>query len=149
MKIMKHYLLLADDDPDDRIFFREALEDLPVSIHLTTVSDGVELMDLLTKKEDALPDILFLDLNMPRKTGYQCLSEIKCVKELQDLPVIVLSTSFDHDIVSQLYDKGVSYYIRKPGDFAKLKRLIHEAIALVSASEKEQPVKENFILNAL
>jgi CheY-like chemotaxis protein len=149
MKMTKHYLLLADDDPDDRIFFKEAIEDLPVPIRLSTVSDGVELMDLLTRKQDDLPDILFLDLNMPRKTGYQCLSEIKRVKQLADLPVIVLSTSYDHDIVSQLYEKGVSYYIRKPGDFAKLKELIHEAISLVAVSQREQPGKENFILNAI
>ncbi|MBC8110037.1 MAG: response regulator [Verrucomicrobia bacterium] len=86
-------LLLADDDKDDRFFFEEALEELQVSIHLTTVNDGEQLTQLLiqqmTKLPNQLPDVLFLDLNMPRKNGFECLAEIKRTKKLQHLPVII------------------------------------------------------------
>jgi CheY-like chemotaxis protein len=68
--------LLADDDTDDCIFFKEALEDLSFTTTLSTANDGVELMHFLKARLSDLPDALFLDLNMPRKAGYECLSEI-------------------------------------------------------------------------
>src|SRR5436190_18711527 len=99
-------LLLADDDADDCMFFKEALEELPLNSSLKTVNDGEQLMQLLTAKPDALPDILFLDLNMPRKTGVECLSEIKRNEKLKALTVIIYSTSLNHDVVNLLYEKG-------------------------------------------
>jgi len=102
MEEIKLRLLLADDDTDDCTFFREALEELPLTASLTTVNDGVELMRLLSGELTSFPDMLFLDLNMPRKTGYEILSEIKSNDKLKHLPVIILSTSFEHDIVISL-----------------------------------------------
>ena len=100
MDLIKHNLLLADDDIDDCIFFKEVLEELPVESFLTTVKDGVELMKFLNTAN--LPDVLFLDLNMPRKTGHECLSEIKKDQKLKHLPVIIFSTSFDHVVANAL-----------------------------------------------
>src|SRR4051812_1809722 len=111
---VKQHLLLADDDNDDCIFFKEALEELPVNASLKIVKDGVELMQSLNEVNGKLPDVLFLDLNMPRKTGYECLDEIKLNHKLKNLPVIIFSTSFDHDVVDALYKKGAHYYVRKP-----------------------------------
>ena len=72
---LKHLnLLLADDDIDDCSFFKEVLENLPISTHLTTVHDGEQLIQLLAKETIELPHVLFLDLNMPRKNGFECLS---------------------------------------------------------------------------
>jgi CheY-like chemotaxis protein len=147
MDKIKYNLLLADDDTDDCIFFREALEDLPITSTLTTVNDGAELMRLLYASIDKLPDILFLDLNMPRKTGYECITEIKLSEKLKHLPVIVFSTSLDRAAVNLLYEKGAHYYIRKPGEFSKLKQVIHKAILLTSGTDKERPPKEDFVLN--
>ena len=139
-------LLLADDDTDDCIFFKEALEELPVSAKLTTVNDGVQLMDLLSAKETQLPDALFLDLNMPRKSGFECLSEIKIIDKLMNLPVIIYSTSLNMEDVELLYQKGAHYYICKPGEFDKLKKVIFEAITLTSQSKLTQPARDKFIL---
>ena len=144
----KHSLLLADDDIDDCIFFKEALDELPVSSSLTTVNDGVELMQFLNTEPDNLPDVLFLDLNMPLKTGHECLAEIKRNQKFRHLPVIIFSTSFDHSVVNSLYEKGAHYYIRKPADFGRLKEIIHEAISLTAKTAKKQPAKENFVLNS-
>jgi len=138
-------LLLADDDTDDRIFFKEALEELPVATKLTMVNDGAQLMHLLSKPETAVPDFLFLDLNMPRKNGFECLSEIKCNKKLMEFPVIIYSTSLDHEVVNLLYEKGAHHYIRKPGDFLNLKKVIHKAITKTGTSSGRPP-KEKFIL---
>ena len=142
----KLHLLLADDDFDDCTFFKEALEDLPVSATLSTVNNGVQLMNFLSEKSERLPDILFLDLNMPLKNGFECLQEIKSIKKLKSLPVVIFTTSFNSEVVDVLYQKGAHYYIRKPGDYNKLKKVILEAITLVSAS-KTQPARDKFILH--
>jgi CheY-like chemotaxis protein len=140
-------LLLADDDIDDCLFFKEVLEDLNVTAELTTVKDGVELMQLISEN-DCEFDILFLDLNMPRKTGFQCLSEIKNMASLKNLPVIIFSTSLDMNVVDSLYNMGAFYYIRKPGEFSKLKQIIQIALAKIKANNYAQPAKENFILES-
>lgn len=140
-------LLLADDDEDDCAFFKEALDELLLPVSLVTVNDGVQLMDFLSDKSaENLPDILFLDLNMPRKNGFECLTEIKKIVSLQQLPVIIFSTSLDMTIVDTVYEKGALYYIRKPGDFSKLKKVIGNALAITTENNFKQPVKEHFIL---
>ena len=134
-------ILLADDDIDDRLFFDNALKELPISTHLTTVHDGEQLMNYLSENSEHLPNVLFLDLSMPRKTGYECLIEIKQNKELEDLYVVMFSTSFPRDIkyeldmINTLYQIGAHDYIRKPSDFAQLKQVIHNA--LIKATEKK------------
>ncbi len=141
-----HNLLLADDDMDDCTFFKEALQELPVSAILTIVRDGIALMHLLTSKDVDLPDVLFLDLNMPRKTGFACLSELKSNDRLKQIPVIIFSTSFDRDVINLLYEKGAHYYIRKPGDFSELKKVIHEALVETRINRSTQPSKDKFVL---
>ncbi|RZJ51632.1 MAG: response regulator [Flavobacterium sp.] len=147
MNTQNYNLLLADDDEDDCAFFKEALEELHLPVSLVTVNDGVQLMDFLSKKSvDTLPDILFLDLNMPRKNGSECLTEIKEIQKLQQLPVIIFSTSLDINIVDLMYEKGATHYIRKPGDFSKLKKVIENALAVTTQKKIQQPAKEDFIL---
>jgi CheY-like chemotaxis protein len=147
MNKQNYNLLLADDDEDDCAFFKEALDELVLATDLVTVNDGVELMNFLTKTTTSnLPDILFLDLNMPRKNGHECLTEIKEKKELKDLPVIIFSTSLDNEIVDLMYEKGATYYIRKPGDFSKLKKVIENALITASQNNFKQPVRAEFIL---
>ena len=91
-------ILLADDDIDDCVFFKAAVDEFSLSTHLTSVHDGEQLMQLLTNESNELPHILFLDLNMPRKNGFECLSEIKLSKKLKQLPVIMFSTSFEQEV---------------------------------------------------
>jgi CheY-like chemotaxis protein len=144
----QHYnLLLADDDNDDCDFFREALDELSLPVTLVTVNDGVELMEFLEGKSlEDLPDIIFLDMNMPRKNGLECLTEIKRLEELKNLNVIIFSTSLDLGIVDTMYEKGALYYIRKPGDFSKLKKVIATALTITTQPDFKKPERENFIL---
>lgn len=139
-------LLLADDDEDDCTFFKEALDDLSVPVNLVTVNDGVELMNHLAVEVSDLPDLLFLDLNMPRKNGHECLAEIKKMDQLKNLPVIIFSTSLDTEIVNKMYEKGALYFIRKPGDFSKLKQVIGNALKVTAENNFKKPERENFIL---
>jgi len=144
---MHHNLLLADDDNDDCTFFKEALEDLPISANLLTVHDGVQLMNFLSTKADTLPDVLFLDLNMPLKNGFECLSEIKSSREFENVKVIIFSTSLNIEVVDLLYQKGAHYYIRKPGEYDKLKKVILEAVTLTSKNNLPRPTRDKFILH--
>ena len=114
MNIKLLNILLADDDVDDCIFFRAALEELLLSVKLIAVHDGEQLMQLLTDETYHLPDVLFLDITMPRKNGFECLAEIKLSHKLQSLPVIMFSTSFEQEVVNRLYKSGAQYFIRKP-----------------------------------
>ncbi len=127
-------ILLADDDIDDRFFFSKALKEIPLLTHLTVVHDGEELMNYLEKNTENLPNILFLDLSMPRKTGFECLYEIKDNEKLKNMPVVMFSTSFpsnntyEQGMIETLKKIGAQDYIQKPGDFKLLKELIHNII---------------------
>ena len=103
-------------------------------------------MHLLAETKDALPHGLFLDLNMARKNGFECLSELKGDEKLRDLPVIIFSTSFEESVVNLLYEKGAQYYIRKPAEFSLLKSVILEAITLIAEDTTSQPAREDFVI---
>ncbi|MBK6824864.1 MAG: response regulator [Saprospiraceae bacterium] len=125
-------ILLADDELADCLLFKEALEELPVSAHLTTVYNGEQVMEEITKKGKKLPDVLFLDLNMPRKDGFASLGEIKRSTFLQDLPVIIFSTTSELESVKRVFRDAAHYYICKPVDFLQLKKVIYEALTLIT-----------------
>lgn len=146
MNLDRLNILLADNDADDCFFFKKALEGSYVSTHVTTVPDGEHLMQLLKNETYQLPDVLFLDLDMPRKNGFECLSEIKLNSKLQSLPVVVFSTSFEQDIVNQLYQNGAQYYIRKPSEFLLFEKLILHTLLIIAQKNSTQPTKEEFVI---
>ncbi|MBK9960856.1 MAG: response regulator [Saprospiraceae bacterium] len=139
-------ILLADDELADCLLFKEALEELPVSAHLTTVYNGEQVMEEITKKGKKLPDVLFLDLNMPRKDGFASLGEIKRSTFLQDLPVIIFSTTSELESVKRVFRDAAHYYICKPVDFLQLKKVIYEALTLITQKSNPLPLKENFMI---
>ena len=147
MNLKQLNILLADDDLDDCRFFKEALEALPLTTKLTTVNDGEELMTYLLENTHHLPHVLFLDINMPRKNGFECLSEIKHHDKLKDLPVVMFSTSNAQDKINILFNTGADVYIRKPSNFAQLVQVIHHALPL-AAENIFSNGKLKYILNA-
>ena len=146
-------ILLADDDIDDRSFFEKALKEVPLSHNLTTVNDGEQLMKYLNDNSEQLPNILFLDLNMPRKNGFECLVEIRENEKLKDLSVVIFSTSYPQDksyelgMISNLFQLGARVYIRKPTDFNQLKQLIDHALRMV-VEKVISNIRLKYILNA-
>jgi CheY-like chemotaxis protein len=146
MHLQEIKVLLADDDIDDCLFFKRALKELDIVTHLIAVHDGEQLMHLLLNETTLLPDILFLDLNMPRKNGLECLLEIKLNEKLKTLPVIVFSTSFEQEVVNGLYQHGAHYFIRKPPGFLQFKKIIQHSLGLVSRDNFLRPGRENFVL---
>lgn len=147
MTSKKLNILLADDDIDDCHFFNEALEVLPVDTKLKIVNDGVELMAYLSENTEQLPHVLFLDINMPRKNGFECLSEIKHHEQLKDLPVVMFSTSNERDKINILFKNGADVYIRKPSNFAQLVQVINHALPM-AAENIFSNGKLKYILNA-
>jgi CheY-like chemotaxis protein len=139
----KLHFLLADDDSDDRLFFGMVLNSLPGGTHLTTVRDGEELMDHL-KKTKTLPDVLFLDINMPRKNGAECLVEIKKNAKLKNLPVVMYSTSLHPEMADKFYENGAHYYIKK-GDLEDLEKILKKMVTIFSAQKIIPPKRDEFI----
>jgi len=138
-------VLLADDDRDDRYFFEKVLKGLLIPTKLKMVNDGAQLMDYLSKNIDSLPDVLFLDNNMPRKTGAQCLIEIKGDEKLKEIPVIMCSTSSGYDFANEFYKNGAHYYLHKC-DYPELIKCIELALALIG-NNPAQPARNKFMLN--
>jgi CheY-like chemotaxis protein len=141
------YILLADDDKDDRLLFSIALEELSVPSKLATFEDGEKLMNYLFENNDQLPDVIFLDLNMPRKGGLECLSEIKQTKKLKDLPLIIFSTSNSRDMIDKAFRNGADVYIQKPSDFSQLKQVIFHALP-IAVEKMVSKSSLKYILNA-
>ncbi len=140
-------IVLADDDIDDCVFFKKALEEILESSHLTIVNDGEKLMKYLNENTDNLPLVLFLDINMPRKNGIECLAEIRQNKKFKGISVVMFSTTNSGDTINLLFRSGAHVYIHKPSDFAQLKQVIHHAIPLAAENTfSKNPLK--YILNA-
>ncbi len=141
------FVLVADDDMDDCFLFEDAIKQLPVSTRLSFVHDGDQLMQHLFTFEP-LPDIIFLDLNMPRKNGFTSLHEIKSNEKIGHIPVVVFSTSSNKNIIERLYEEDANYYITKPNDFGQLKKLILLAINKVTKTKAGKPSAVEFVLSA-
>lgn len=139
-------IYLADDDDADCLLFKEALEELPVKVKLTIVHDGEKLLELLAQEGNILPDVLFLDLNMPRKNGFATLGQIKRDNKLLNLPVIVFSTANDQAKVKMVFKDAAHYYIRKPAKFSELKEVIYKALKLIAEGNLELPKQKDFVM---
>jgi chemotaxis family two-component system response regulator Rcp1 len=116
-------ILLVEDSPSDAALTIEALEAGKVANKLTLVEDGVEAMDFLRRKgkyaKSARPDLIMLDLNLPRKDGREVLAEIKNDPDLKIIPIIVLTTSRSDKDILQSYQLNANCYITKPVDFTQ------------------------------
>jgi CheY-like chemotaxis protein len=124
-------ILVADDDPDDRLLAQQALEKSRVANDLRFVEDGEELVDYLHRRgkyadphTSPRPGLILLDLNMPRMDGREVLREIKSDPKLKDIPVVVLTTSKAEEDVARTYSLGVNSYITKPVKFSALVKVM-------------------------
>lgn len=122
------HIILADDDEDDRNFFNDAIKELKMNNKLTIFNDGKELIDYLEQLESNLPHILFLDLNMPCKTGFDCLKEIRANSKFKDISIAIYSTSSSEKDIEETFIGGANIYIKKPNDFSKLKKVIKDVV---------------------
>ena len=114
------FVLLAEDDDDDQKIFSDAIDEAGLKVKLEIFNNGITLMSFLNGNHELMPDILFLDINMPRKNGIQCLEEIRKNKRWDNLPIIIYSTSSYPPNIEETYSKGADLYFMKPNSFLKL-----------------------------
>ena len=126
-------ILMADDDPDDRLLVQDAFDEIRLANPLVFVEDGHELMDFLYRRDSyahlagtPMPGLILLDLNMPRKDGREALKEIKQDPDLRTIPIIVLTTSNAEEDILRTYDLGTNSFIVKPVTFDKLVEIIRK-----------------------
>ncbi len=124
-------ILMAEDDPDDRLLTQDAFDECRLTNELRFVEDGEELMDYLLRRgkyadpnDSPRPGLILLDLNMPRKDGREALGEIKSDPDLRRIPVVVLTTSKAEEDVLRSYDLGVNSFIVKPVTFDGLVEVV-------------------------
>lgn len=135
-------IFLADDDEDDRMLFMEALGDLEFPAMVNMAVDGVELLDMLFQNAQQLPDIIFLDINMPGKNGFECLREIRSSGgRLKEVRIIMLSTSRSPENIDLSYELGADLYAVKPSTFQALKELLLKIFQMDWSSVQKQTGK--------
>lgn len=142
---MAQSFFLADDDDDDRLLFEDALRELSADTNLIMATDGVDLMEKL-EETLPLPCVIFLDINMPRKNGFECLAEMRQIEKFRDIPVVIFSTSNEESTIDRTYRQGASFYIHKPRSFDKLKSAIQQIMAIDWSRHTAQPSKEKYVL---
>ena len=121
-------ILLVEDNTGDARLAREALRDAKVANHLSWVADGVEALAFLRRQDSYLtaprPDLILLDLNLPRKDGREVLSEIKAAEKLKRIPVVILTTSQAEEDILKAYHLNANCYITKPVDLDQFIKVV-------------------------
>ncbi len=140
------FIILADDDQDDRMLFTDAFDELKISTKVQTFCDGAELMTYLNSENAILPEILFLDLNMPKKNGIECLKEIKANEKLDKIAVAIYSTSSSEEHIEETFVIGANIYIKKPNDFNALKKVLQDVVTMNWQYHTSGMNMENFLL---
>lgn len=132
MESTQHWrnIFLSDDDSDDCSLFLEALEQVQSRISVHVSRDGARLMQDLSDAGTHIPELIFLDLNMPKKSGLECLVEIRNLPGLKDIPVVVLSTTSNTEIIERSFAAGANFYITKPSNFSALKKSLAYVLSL-------------------
>jgi CheY-like chemotaxis protein len=134
-------IVLADDDRDDHDFFETALREIDPTKKLHVVTDGVQLLDLL---KHYVPDLIFLDLDMPCKNGLECLKEIRNNSTLFNLPVVVFSSTSRPANITTAYEMGGNLFFIKPSNFHELV----DAVRTILSMDWSNPnaVKEKYLI---
>jgi CheY-like chemotaxis protein len=127
---MKPSIFLADDDEDDCVLFQDAMNEVAQEYELIITYDGQELLETLEARVPPTPHVIFIDLNMPRKDGMECLQEIRSMEKLKNIPVVILSTSSQANSIERAYALGASHYVTKPGTYAMLKKTIELVLSI-------------------
>lgn len=139
-------ITLADDDEDDRLFFTDAFEELKINTIVNTVNNGRELLNFLNHPKTVLPNIIFLDLNMPILNGIDCLKEIKQDEKFKDIAIAIYSTSSSDQDVENTFVLGANIYIKKPSNFNDLKKILSDVVIINWQYHTNDLNKDNFLL---
>jgi CheY-like chemotaxis protein len=123
-------ILLVDDDKDDCNFFEEALKETGVQATLKIANEAFGILELFPKGSDYLPDVIFLDLNMPKKNGKEFLREIRSTENYNLIPVVIFSTACRTVDVDETFAIGANLYVQKPAAFGLLTKVLKKILQL-------------------
>ena len=148
MKVQKTPLrvLLTDDDQDDRLIFKEVLDEMDKDITVEMMVDGKQLMHFLANEKNPLPHIIFLDLNMPNMNGIECLKEIRRQEKYSDISIAIYSTSTSEKDIDDTFHYGANIYITKPAAYHDLKTVLNKFLSAVRLNQNSDFDKSNFVL---
>ena len=144
---------MADDDPDDRMLMQEALAENNISNSIFFVENGADLLDYLNKKGKysnqvcPTPGVIFLDLNMPFIDGVKCLEEIRQNSRMNDIFIVMNTTTASHKEIDLSYDKGANLFLIKPNSFTELKKSIEAILKLDFKKLIQQRQRDRFVFN--
>lgn len=138
-------IILVDDDEDDRMLFTEALDEISIHTQLLLFKHGQELLDYLFQPHIILPNLIFLDLNMPIKNGMQCLCEIRSNPKLKDLYIAIYSTSSSDKDIDDTFLNGANMYINKPNNYGTLRDVVEKVLNLDMQDHTSNLNKDTFI----
>lgn len=128
-KIQIKNVILAEDDEEDVLLFETVLSELNQDIKVVVATDGNELMKIL-KQVATLPEMIFLDLNMPHKNGFECLREIKSNEKWNSIKIVILSTSSQPQQIETAYKGGADLYLAKPVSYSLFKSMMEKCLSL-------------------
>lgn len=146
--LRNNLLVLTDDDPDDCEFFLDTIETIDIDIPIRVFRRGDHLMEYLTNENSKLPDIIFLDLNMPVKNGFECLKEIRSNDKLKKICTIIFSTSYSNSDIELCYQLGANAYIQKPFNQEEMKNILKNTLDTDWNDPCSTLEKHNFVLQA-
>jgi CheY-like chemotaxis protein len=139
------YIMLADDDADDRMLFEEALREICKQARFVSSIDGFDLLDRLQETYPPPPDVIFLDINMPRLNGLECLDKIKSNINYKSIPIVIFSTSNSEENINNAYSRGANHYIQKPCNFKDLIKIIEKVYRFIPIPMSE-PSRKDFVI---
>ncbi len=139
-------ILLTDDDEDDRMIFKEILEEMDIKTVVHTAENGKQLMKKLNNKNTPLPHLLFLDLNMPQKDGIACLKEIRNNNAFDDITIAIYSASDFQQDIDETFLNGANIYITKPSNYKVLKNILNKAVSVTHLKLDTTFNRSNFVL---
>jgi CheY-like chemotaxis protein len=140
-------ILLTDDDPDDRDFFADAVAELDLNFPVEFCKSGLELLNRLYDKSLIIPDMIFLDLNMPVMSGFETLQQIREDIMFKDIPLIAIySTSASEAGIKSTFGLGANAYIVKPTNFNDLKKLVKKVLEMDWKEKLKHSKLESFII---
>ena len=138
-------IYLVDDDEDDRLFFSDAFAETDYSPEIVTYDSGLKMLERL-EEETILPEIIFVDLNMPHISGLECLKRLKGNKKFENISVAIYSTSDADKDVGSSYKQGANLYIKKQSSFQDIVKTMNIVLTMNWKDHNSKRTEDNFVL---
>lgn len=140
-------IYLVDDDEDDRLFFSDAFSETEYNPEILTFDDGYKMLEALETEQVQIPQIIFLDLNMPHIGGLDCLKKLKKNKKFDDVAVAIYSTSAAEKDIGKTFKEGASLYIKKQSSFSDIVKTMNVVLTMNWNEHQSNLSEENFVLS--